>query len=70
MGLINLAVGCCIGFFCMFSCGFYCGGCIKCPCGRGNNNMAGLENEVCLNQNECEKVILNLIILKITDINL
>ena len=55
MGLINL-IGCCLGFFCMLSCGFYCGGCIKCPCAQGNKSINNLENDVCLNQNDFEKV--------------
>ena len=52
MGLINV-IGCCVGFFCFLTCGFYCGGCITCPCTKKNKNV----NEDCdLNQNEFEKV--------------
>jgi hypothetical protein len=51
MGLINL-IGCCLGFFCMLSCGFYCGGCIRCPCAQGNKNSSNDAE----NQNDFEKV--------------
>jgi len=62
MGIFQL-MGCCLGFFCLLSCGFYCGGC----CCKNKVNQDNLDikysmQDVNLNKNDFEKVFTSFII--------
>jgi hypothetical protein len=51
MGIFQL-IGCCLGFVCLLSCGFYCGGC----CCKNKITQDNLD--IHLNKNDFDKVIM------------